>query len=157
MLKFQGGIRTSDKRVNYSRRLAQTKQQGGQRRVIALLVHGQATGKHELARFTTTQTWGKPPPSPLQYILCLTIGPTPKCHFVPRLPLGSPEITKIGTLAALGAHNFLCRLLIKLRFHIKLQPSSRDLQRSMARHLHARKSGRFQTFSGWESNWQFDS
>ncbi len=35
--------------INYSHRLAQTKQQVGQCIVGALLVHGQATSKHELA------------------------------------------------------------------------------------------------------------
>jgi hypothetical protein len=62
------GIRTSDKRINYSQKLAQTKQQVGKCTVGALLVHGRATGKHEFTKFirpTTIQTWGKPPPSAL--------------------------------------------------------------------------------------------
>jgi hypothetical protein len=32
------------------------------------------------------QTWGNPPPSPLQYYLWLAMGATFKYHFVPRLP-----------------------------------------------------------------------
>jgi hypothetical protein len=40
-------------------------------------VHGWTTSKHRLTRFTTTWTWGKPPPFPLYYFLCLAIGPAP--------------------------------------------------------------------------------
>jgi hypothetical protein len=42
-------------------------------------------GLGRLTRFSTARTWGKPPPSPLYYTLCLAMGPTPKCHFVPGL------------------------------------------------------------------------
>jgi hypothetical protein len=72
--------------------------------------------KHEFTRFTMAWTWGKPPPSPLQYTLCLVTRPTPKCHFVLELPLGSPEIFKVGTFATLGAHNFMYRPSIEMRF-----------------------------------------
>jgi hypothetical protein len=41
------GTKTSDKQINYSYELAQTKQQVG-----ALLVHRQATGKHEPTKLT---------------------------------------------------------------------------------------------------------
>jgi hypothetical protein len=51
----------------------------------SLLVRGRATGKHELTKFNTTQTWGKPSPPPLQYYMCLATRPTPKCHFALRL------------------------------------------------------------------------
>jgi len=47
-------------------------------------------------------------------------GPTPKCHFVPALPSGSPEIPKIGTLATLEACNFVCRPPIEVRLEAKL-------------------------------------
>jgi hypothetical protein len=73
------------------------------------LVHKRAMGKHELTRFTKARTWGKPPPSPLYYTLRLATGLTPKCHFVPGFQSGSPEILKIGSLATLEAHNFVCR------------------------------------------------
>jgi hypothetical protein len=77
-------------------------------------------GKHRLIRFTMAQTWGKPPPPPLEYYLCLAMGPTPKCHFVLGLPSGSPEIPEIGTLAILEAHNFVCKSLIEVRSKTKL-------------------------------------
>jgi hypothetical protein len=39
----------------------------------------------------------------------------------------------------------------------QFEPLSRDFQGYMTRHLHASKLGRFLTFSGQESSWQFDS
>jgi len=39
-----------------------------------------------------------------------------KMPFCPR----TPEISEIGTLATLGAHTFLCRLLIEVRSKAKL-------------------------------------
>ncbi len=100
---------------------------------------------------------GKPPPSPLQYTMHLSTWPTSKWLFVSRLPSGSSEIAKVGTLATLGRHNFACRPSMKMRSEVKLQLSSRAFQRYVARHLNASKSGRFPTFSGRESNNQFDS
>ncbi len=105
---------------------------------------------------------GKPPPSPLQYTLCLAIGLALKCHFVPRLPSGSPKIpivrsTQVAGVPTLGAHNFVCKPPIKIRSEENLYPSSRAFQYYVARHMHVRKSGRFSTFSGQESNCQFDS
>ncbi len=149
-------IKKIDKQVNYSHEPAKTKQQVGQCIVGALLVHGQATGKHRLTKFTTARTWGKPPPSPLQYTLCLATGPAPKYHFVPRLPSGSLEILKIGILTILETHNLVFRPLIEMKFKAKLQPLSKAFQRYVACHLHTRKSGQFPTFNGQKSNWQFD-
>jgi hypothetical protein len=116
------------------------------------LVHERGMGKHRLVKLTTTRTWGKPPPSPLQYIMCMATGLAPKCHFVPRLPSGSLEIPKIGTPTTLGGHNFVCKTPIEMRSKSKLYPSSKAFQRYVARYLHARKSGRLPTFSGRKSN-----
>ncbi len=151
------GTRKIDKQLNHSHGPTQTKQQVGQCIIEALLVHEQVTGKHELTRLTTAQTWRKPPPSPLQYTLCLATRPAPKCLFVLRLPSESPEIPKIGILATLEAHNFLCKASIEVMSQAKLQPSSRAFQQYVALHLHVRQSGRFLIFNGWKSNWQFDS
>ncbi len=148
--------RASDKRVNYSHRPTQTKQ-AGQCIAGALWCMDKPWVNTDSQRLTTARTWGKPPPSPLQYSLCLAMGPTPKCHFVSRLPSWSPEILKIGIFTILETHNFVCRLSIKVKSKEKLQPLSRSFQRYVARHLHTRKSWRFLTFSDWESNWQFDS
>ncbi len=43
-----------------------------------------------------------------------------QCHFVPRLPLGSPKIPKSGTPMTLEAYNFACRHLIEVKFQAKL-------------------------------------
>jgi hypothetical protein len=51
--------------------------------------------------------------------MCLAIEPTPKCHFVPRLPSESPEILTTGTPTILGAHNFACRPPIEMRSKTK--------------------------------------
>ncbi len=108
-------------------------------------------------RLTMAQTWGKPPPSPLQCTLCLFTGATSKWLFVLRLPSGSPEILKFGTPMTLGAHNVLCRPSIEMRSEAKLQPLSRTFQWYVACHLHASKYGPFPIFSDQESNCQFDS
>jgi hypothetical protein len=107
--------------------------------------------RSEFIRLTTAQTWGKPPPSPLYYTLCLSTRSTSKWHFVAGLPNGSPEIPKVGTFATLGAHNFMCKPPIAMRSKAKLLPLLSDFQRYVAHHLHTMKSGRFPTFGGRES------
>jgi len=87
---------------------------------LRTLMHGQVTSKHKLTKLTMARTWGKPPPSPLYYTLCLTMGRAPKCHFVPKFQSGSPKITKIRTFTTLGARNFVCKPLIKMRSQVKL-------------------------------------
>jgi len=47
------------------------------------------------------------------------MGPASKCHFVSGFPSGSFEIPKVGTPATLGAHNFVYRPLIDMRFETK--------------------------------------
>ncbi len=84
------------------------------------LVHGRAMSKHELTKFTMARTWGKSPPSPLQYTLCLAMGPAPKCHFVSRFPSGSLKIFTIAIPTTLETHNFMCRPSIEMKFIAKL-------------------------------------
>ncbi len=109
---FRMGTRKIDKQLNYSHGPAQTKQQVGQCIVKALLVHKRTTSEHKLIRLNTAQTWGKPPPSPLQYTLCMTTGPTLKCRFCPRTSI-------LGTPTTLEAHNFVCGPPIKVVALIK--------------------------------------
>jgi hypothetical protein len=99
-----------------------------------------------LTKLTTARTWEKPPPSPLQYILRLSMGATSKWHFVPRLPNGSLEIPRVETLMTLGFHNFVCKPPIAMRFEAKLYPSLRAFQQYVASHLNARKSGSIPDF-----------
>ncbi len=103
------------------------------------------------------QTQGKPPPSPIQYSLCLSTAPTSEWLFVPGLPRRSPEIVSIWTPKTLGVHNSFLRPLIEMKFKAKLQLSSRAFQRCVALRLQTPGSGRFLTFNGRESNCQFDS
>ncbi len=65
------------------------------------------TGKFGFTKLTTVQMW------------CLAMGPAPKWHFVLGLPSGSFEIPKVGTLATLGAHNFVFRPLIDMKSKAK--------------------------------------
>ncbi len=88
-------------------------------------MHGRTTGKHELIRLTTAWTWGKPPPSPLYYSLCLATSPTPKCHLSQDSQIGSPKILEIGTPTTLEAHNFLCWPPIEVRSETKFYPHRR--------------------------------
>jgi hypothetical protein len=71
--------------------------------------------------------------------------------------VGNVEIFEIDILTILKAHNFFCKPLIDMRSETKLYLSSRAFQQYVAHHLHTKKSGRFLTFSGWESNCRFDS
>jgi len=48
------------------------------------------------------------------------MGPAFKCHFVPRLQSGNPEIPKVGIPTTLGAHNFVCKPPIEMKFEAKL-------------------------------------
>ncbi len=121
------------------------------------LVLGWVMGDFGLTRLTTAWTWGKPPPSPINYTLQLSTGATSKWLFVPGLPSGSPEIPTTGILATLKAYNFLCKPPIAMRSKAKLYPLSRTFQRYVACCLHARKLGRFLTFNDRDSNCQFDS
>ncbi len=123
----------------------------------APLVLGQATSNSGLTRLTTDRTRGKPSPSPIQYSLCLSAAPTPEWIFVPRLLRTNPEIAKVWTPTTLQDYNSLLKPWIRMRSKAKLQISSRDFQRCVPIHLHTSGSGQFPTFSGWESNCQFDS
>jgi len=57
---------------------------------------------------------------PLIILYVLGHEPAPKCYFVLGPPNGSPKIPKIGTLVTLGAHKFVCKLLIEVRYESKL-------------------------------------
>ncbi len=120
------------------------------------LVLKQTTGNSRLTRLTTARIQGKPPPSPIQYTLCLSAAPASKWLFVPRLPR-SPKTIPVWTLGTLRDQNSLFRPLIRMKSQENLQLFSRAFQQCVALHLHAPGLGRFPTFSGWESNCQFDS
>ncbi len=123
----------------------------------APLMLGQATGNSGLTRLTTARTRGKPPPSPIQYSLHYSAAPTSEWHFFLGLPKWSPETVPVQIPGTLGIHNFLLKPLIRMRSKANLQLSLRAFQQCVALHLYTLGSGRFPTFSGRESNLQFDS
>ncbi len=81
----------------------------------------------------------------------------PNGFSLPRLPSGSFEIMPNGIPAILEPHNFAIKLWIVMRSKAQLQLLSRAFQRYVACPLQPNKLGRFQTFFGRKSNWQFDS
>ncbi len=148
MLELRDGTRKIDKHQLFTRTCTKPN--------TRWLVHSWNTfcaktnhGQLKLTRLTTVRTWGKPPPSPLQYTLRLSTRPTSKI-----LTIGTPTT---WTSATLGAYNFACRPVIEMSSKAKLQLQLRAFQRYVTCHLHIRKWGRFLTFSGRESNYQFDS
>ncbi len=72
---------------------------------------------------------------------------------VPKLSRNCPG----WSLGTLSAHNSRLHSLIVTRSEPKLQPSSRSFQRHVALLIRRSGRGRIPTFSGRESNWQFDS
>ncbi len=72
---------------------------------------------------------------------------------VPKLSRNCPGWSP-GTL---GAHNSQLRSLIATRSESNLYPSSRSFQQRFALSIRRSGRGRFPTFSGRESNCQFDS
>jgi hypothetical protein len=73
-------------------------------------------GKPGLTRLIIAQTWGKAPPSPLYYSLCMATWQHPNVILSQDSQVGSPKILEIKLLAILEAHNILCRPLIEVRF-----------------------------------------
>jgi hypothetical protein len=62
----------------------------------APLVLRRATGNFGLTRFTTAQTRGKPPPSPIQYSLHYSATLTSKWHFSRNSQGGIPKLSQFG-------------------------------------------------------------
>jgi hypothetical protein len=72
---------------------------------------------------------------------------------VPKLSRNCPG----WSLETLGAHNSRLQSLITTRSKPNLYPSSRSFRRHITLSIRRSGRGRFPTFSGRESNWQFDS
>ncbi len=146
VLKLRNGSRKSDK----LQLLTQTCIKPTNKLVSSLsgtpLVLKQAMGNPRLTRLTTARTQGKPPPSPIQYTLCLSAAPTFKQFFVPRLPRKSLETIPVWTPGTLQGHNYLLKPPIGMRSQENLYLSSKAFQRCIALHLHAPGSGQFPTF-----------
>jgi len=95
VLELQDGTRQIDKQFTYSHEPAQN-QTSWLVCSWSTLVHKRTMGNHGLTTFTTARTWGKPPPSPLNYPLCLAIGPAPKCHLSRDSQVGVSKFPKLG-------------------------------------------------------------
>ncbi len=126
------------------------------------LVHGRTTSKHGLTRLTTTQTWGKPPPSPLSIFCAWPRNQHPNVILSWDSQMGILKFPKLGlmipaTPVTSGAHNFVCKPPIEMRSQSKLQPSLKTFQQCVRHHLYIRKLGRFLIFIGRKSNCQFYS
>ncbi len=81
-------------------------------------MHGQATGKHGLTRFTTAKTWGKPPPSPLIVFSMPSHGTNTQTSFLSQdSQVGVPKFPKLG-LPQLWGPITLCKDL-RLRWGLK--------------------------------------
>ncbi len=94
-------------------------------------------------------------------ILCaMFLGLHPNGFFSRDSQVGVPKLSRNcpgwnpGTL---GAHNSQLRSLIATRSKPNLYPSSSSFQRRIALSIRRSERGRFLTFSGRESNCQFDS
>ncbi len=133
------------------------KPQSGQCIIGAPLVLGRATGNMDTQDSPRPGLGGSHHLPPYSILWTSPWGPHPNGFSLPGLRRGSPEIPPIETPATLEPHNFVSRPRIEVRFKAKLYLSLRAFQRYVANCLQPSKSGRFLTFSGQESNWQFDS
>ncbi len=141
------GLGRLTSKFNYSHRSAQTKQQVGQCVVGTLW----CTNKPQVNTDSQDSPWpglGKNHHLPPYNILCAW---PQDLHSNVILSWNSQVgVSKFSKLDShnFGAHNFVCKPLIEMSFQAKLQPLLRTFQQYVALHLHARKSGRFLTFSG---------
>ncbi len=103
-------------------------------------------------RLTTARTRGKPPPSPIQYILQLSAEATSKWLFFPGLSSWSPETVSGWSPRTLDAHSSSPQTRIGTRSEPKLQLLPRALRCRVALLEATLGRGRFPTFSGRESN-----
>jgi hypothetical protein len=117
------------------------------------LVLGLTTGNSDTQDSPRPGLGGSHHLPPYSIICTSPQGPHPN-GFLSR---GSFEIHTTRILATLRVHNFVCRPIITMRSKEKLYPLLKAFQRYVAHCLHARKLGRFSTFSGRELNCQFDS
>ncbi len=127
------------------------------------LVHSQSTfgvrtshGQLGHTRLTTAQLGGSHHLPPYSILCSSPWGPHPNGFLFRDCQIGILKFPQLG-FRDLEVHNLACKPSITMRPKEKLQPLSRAFQQYVTCRLHTRKSGRFLTFNGWESNCQFDS
>ncbi len=113
MDELRNGIRKSDKRVNYSHRLARTKQQVSYCIVGAFLVHGWATGKHRLIRLTTARIWGSHHLSPHNILYAWPQGQHPNVILSQNSQVGVPKFFQLGLSQLWGPITLCANLRLK--------------------------------------------
>ncbi len=131
--------------------------QGGQCIVGALLVLGRIAGNMDTQDSSQLELGGSHHLPPYSILFISSRGPHPNGFSLPGLLSGSLEIAQTRTPMTLESHNFANRPWIEVQSKTKLQAFLRTFQRYVTRCLQISKLGRFPTFSGQESNWQFDS
>jgi hypothetical protein len=109
VLKLRDGTRKSDKLYLLIRTCIKPTNKLISSYFGITLVLGQATGNFGFTRLTTARTQRKPPPSPIEYFLCLSTAPTSRWLFVPGLPKRSPETVLVWAPGTLRSHNSLFR------------------------------------------------
>jgi hypothetical protein len=91
-------------------------------------------------------------------ILCVTLPHShPSACLSRDSQSGVPKLSRFWTPETLGHHSFSPRPPIGTRSEPNLEPSLRAFQRRVALPQRTSKAGLFPTFSGRESNCQFDS
>ncbi len=123
----------------------------------SLLVLGQATSNTDSLDSPRPKLGGNPHRPPSSILCVAPRHPHPNGFQSQDSQGGVPKLSWFRLLGLLGAHDSQLRLLIGMRYKAHLQFSSKSFQRCVALHLHTPGSRRFPTFSGRESNYQFDS
>jgi hypothetical protein len=108
----------SDKWVNYSDELTQTKQQISQCVVGTFLMHRRTMSIHRLTNSPWSEFGGSHHLPPYSILYDELWGLHPNVILSQDSQVGSFEIPKIGTFNIF--HNFFCKLPIKVRFKAKL-------------------------------------
>jgi len=103
--------------------------------------HPKLGGSHHLPLYSIICTWPR--------------GQHPNVILSWDSQVGIPKFSKLGFLQLWKP--ITLRANLRLRWNLKQSCiPCQELSNGMWHHLHARESGRFPTFSGWESNCQFD-
>jgi hypothetical protein len=152
---FGMGTKTNDKQVNYSHK----PNKPNNKLVSAWLTHFWCMDEPHAYTDSRDSTWfelGRSHHLPSYSTFCVwPWGLHPNVILSHDSQVGNLEILEIRTPATLKAHNFLCRPTIEARL-IFFCNLCQELSNDMWHTTYANKSRRFLTFSGRESNWQFD-
>ncbi len=111
-------------------------------------------GNLGITRLPTAQIRGSHQLPPYSIFCTAPWNPHPNGFLSHDSQKGVPKLPRLELLQLCGAITS-CSASIGMRSKAKLQLSSKAFQQHVTCHLHARKSSRFLTFCGRESNYQF--